>query len=81
MAAAASENIAKANKVGIWKGDFISPEKWRSIKRIESSKKKAEGSESNKCCRICKKGKACGDSCINKNFNCNKVKGCACNAK
>jgi len=32
------------------------------------------------CCRICKKGKACGDSCIAKDATCKKGKGCACNA-
>tara|TARA_B100001250_G_scaffold265060_1_gene228551 strand:+ start:5674 stop:5928 length:255 start_codon:yes stop_codon:yes gene_type:complete len=31
------------------------------------------------CCKICKKGKACGDSCINKNYTCTKPPGCACN--
>ena len=30
------------------------------------------------CCKICKTGKACGDSCINKSYNCTKPKGCAC---
>ena len=31
------------------------------------------------CCKICKKGKACGDTCINKSYTCTKPKGCACN--
>ena len=31
------------------------------------------------CCKICKKGKACGDTCINKNYTCRKPPGCACN--
>jgi len=31
------------------------------------------------CCKICKKGKACGNSCINKNYTCHKPPGCACN--
>ena len=31
------------------------------------------------CCKICKKGKACGDSCINKSYTCHKPPGCACN--
>jgi hypothetical protein len=31
-----------------------------------------------KCCKICKKGKACGDSCINKQLTCHKKPGCAC---
>jgi hypothetical protein len=31
------------------------------------------------CCRVCTKGKACGDSCINVSFTCHKGPGCACN--
>ena len=31
------------------------------------------------CCKICKKGKACGDTCISKSKTCHKPKGCACN--
>jgi hypothetical protein len=31
------------------------------------------------CCRVCTKGKACGDSCIAKNETCRVGAGCACN--
>lgn len=31
------------------------------------------------CCKTCKKGKACGDSCISKAKACYKAEGCACN--
>jgi hypothetical protein len=31
------------------------------------------------CCRVCKEGKACGDSCIARNRTCTKAAGCACN--
>lgn len=31
------------------------------------------------CCKICRKGKACGDSCISKPKACHKGPGCACN--
>lgn len=31
------------------------------------------------CCKICRSGKACGDSCIAKDKTCNKPPGCACN--
>lgn len=31
------------------------------------------------CCKVCRKGKACGDACIAKNKSCNKAGGCACN--
>ncbi len=30
------------------------------------------------CCKVCKKGKACGDSCISKSKTCHKAPGCAC---
>lgn len=35
--------------------------------------------DSKKCCKVCKKGKACGDSCIAKSKTCTKDPGCACN--
>ncbi len=31
------------------------------------------------CCKICSKGKACGDSCIRREYTCHKPRGCACN--
>lgn len=31
------------------------------------------------CCRICRTGKACGDSCIARNRTCRVGVGCACN--
>lgn len=33
---------------------------------------------SDSCCKRCSKGKACGDSCINRNYQCRKGIGCAC---
>lgn len=33
------------------------------------------------CCKICSTGKACGDSCISKSYECHKGAGCACNQK
>ncbi len=31
------------------------------------------------CCKMCTKGKACGDSCISRSYTCHKPPGCACN--
>ena len=31
------------------------------------------------CCKTCTKGKACGDTCISKDYECTKPSGCACN--
>jgi hypothetical protein len=33
------------------------------------------------CCKICRKGKACGNSCISRAKTCQKPPGCACDAK
>ena len=32
----------------------------------------------NRCCRVCKKGKACGNSCIARSKTCHQLSGCAC---
>ena len=38
-----------------------------------------EGEEyAQSCCKICRKGKACGNSCISRSKTCHKGKGCAC---
>jgi len=31
------------------------------------------------CCKVCSKGKACGDSCISRDKECHTPPGCACN--
>lgn len=31
------------------------------------------------CCRVCRTGRACGNSCINRNYTCRQPPGCACN--
>ena len=30
------------------------------------------------CCKICSKGKVCGNSCISRSYTCHKAPGCAC---
>jgi len=37
------------------------------------------GGDDSNCCKVCDKGKACGDSCIAENQACNSPGGCACN--
>lgn len=33
------------------------------------------------CCRICRTGKACGNSCISRSYTCRQPPGCACNGE
>ena len=42
------------------------------------SNEPAETPAERSCCRTCKSGKACGDSCIARTSNCTKPPGCAC---
>ncbi len=39
-----------------------------------------EPSQNPSCCKICRKGKACGDSCIAEEKMCTRLEGCACDA-
>ncbi|MGI9038087.1 MAG: SH3 domain-containing protein [Gemmatimonadota bacterium] len=34
---------------------------------------------SRSCCKVCRTGKACGNSCISRSYTCRKGAGCACN--
>ena len=54
------EDKARAAKRGMWAGEFVAPWDWRKGKRLDQ----AEATIA--CCKLCKKGKACGDSCIKK---------------
>jgi hypothetical protein len=38
----------------------------------------AQGVHSQQCCKICRKGKACGDTCISVDKECHVGPGCAC---
>lgn len=69
----AEETDAKTKKLGLWRGKFVAPWDWRRGKRLASETQKA-------CCKVCRKGKACGNSCIRKTFTCRKQAGCACDA-
>ena len=69
----AEEADAKAKKLGLWRGQFVAPWDWRRGKRLTSEVQKT-------CCKICRKGKACGNSCIRRTYACRKQPGCACDA-
>jgi len=38
------------------------------------------GSDGGACCKTCSTGKACGDSCISRDYQCHEGNGCACDA-
>lgn len=69
---------ARGKGLGIWKNEnVVQPWEWRKLRNYRNLEINDSSIE---CCKICKKGKACGDSCINKAYVCSRPKGCACNA-
>lgn len=49
--------------------NFLNPEQFDNQEISQVSKV---------CCKICTKGKACGNSCISKKYICHQPPGCAC---
>ena len=51
---------------------------------VDTTQLRAEAPRScvprDQCCKVCSKGKACGNSCIRRDYTCRKGSGCACNA-
>lgn len=41
----------------------------------------SEEEQATSCCKVCSTGKACGDSCISRSYNCSQPAGCACDAE
>ena len=82
----AQEQAARDAQVGLWRGEFVPPGEWRRGERLGQLSAFPDEEEQFSplqpqlaaCCKICRKGKACGNSCINKAYNCTKPPGCAC---
>jgi hypothetical protein len=53
-----------------------------SIADSDSPKKDKDACiPADQCCKICDRGRACGNSCIHATYRCHKGRGCACNAE
>lgn len=69
------EAQAREAQKGLWsEPNPIPPWDWRRGVRPESLKQ----TEPSTCCKVCRKGQPCGDSCIARDRQCKKPKGCAC---
>ncbi len=80
-----AEEAARAAGNGLWAGLFIPPWEWRRGKRLPAiasgrSTTPAAEPKARVCCKMCRKGKACGNSCIRRSYTCRKPPGCACDA-
>ena len=80
----AQEAMAKAARIGMWAGQFVPPWDWRRGKRLPAKAARENrfptfAPPGRACCKFCKKGKACGNSCISRRSTCRMPRGCACN--
>ncbi len=74
------EDRARAAKALIWQSAFVPPWDWRRGKRLTRptiSPTPAPQAQP-ACCKICRKGQPCGNSCISRKYTCRKPPGCAC---
>lgn len=72
------ENNARATKRGIWRGTFMPPWAWRG-RGADADTDPPQSAAT--CCKLCKTGKACGDSCISRKKTRHKPPRCACDAQ
>lgn len=67
LGAVLAVGVAPSPHVGVQSSEGVET----ALETVESSARA--------CCKICRKGKACGDSCIARHLTCHKPRGCACN--
>jgi hypothetical protein len=53
----------------------------RSPAFVDSSRLSAAEVPARSCCKICTRGRACGNTCISRSYVCHRPPGCACVAK
>ena len=90
-ALAGAEERARGASRGLWsRADAVPPWEFRRGGRPETSSPAPTTHERaaspsgcvprDQCCKVCRKGQACGDSCISASSTCRKGRGCACDS-
>ncbi len=76
------EASVREKHLGIWAGSCDLPWVWRQSKQKGKWKDKQKISENQSvqqhCCKMCRQGRACGNSCIGPSRVCTRPPGCAC---
>ncbi len=83
------EAEARNAKRGLWaqpEAQQTPPWEWRKASKAASASKASQPVKKyspsvepiRSCCKVCSKGKPCGDSCISRSKTCHKGIGCAC---
>jgi competence protein ComEC len=61
--------------------EYTGPVRVAPIPTPTARQSDSSGEPSRACCRVCTRGKACGNSCINRGYQCRQPPGCACDAR
>jgi hypothetical protein len=81
QAEAEAREAAESERIRLATERFEREESLRRSKASQSPEPAVDVSESASCCKICRKGCACGNSCISCSKTCHKGAGCACDAE
>lgn len=57
------------------------PEPEPEARQVTADTTRSPPRQTRACCRVCRTGKACGNSCIARNRTCRQPRGCACNGE
>ena len=77
----AAEREAREEGRGLWAEAAAEAESDLRDRSVEPDPQSRGGCiPASQCCKVCRKGKACGNSCIRASYTCRKGRGCACDA-
>ncbi len=77
----AAEREAREEGRGLWAEAAAEAESDLKDRSMEPDPPSRGGCiPASQCCKVCRKGKACGNSCIRASYTCRKGQGCACDA-
>ena len=72
---------AQRNGSYIVLNEYSGPARAAPMPAPAAQKSDSSGEPPRACCRVCARGKACGNSCINRGYQCRQPPGCACDAR
>jgi micrococcal nuclease len=77
-----AEAEAREGQRGLWTAQVAASGFGHEVSDLDSPVPSSPGSciPASQCCRICRRGKACGSTCISRRYTCWKGRGCACDA-
>ena len=82
----ATERAAREAGRGLWARELDDEEEAQPASVVPGLRGASPPPQQNciprsQCCKVCSRGKACGNSCISRSYNCRNGSGCACDTR